>query len=145
VKTSQSKVSKKESRPVTIKSATDALIQHWVYDALTLLNDCAVALERITQLLIKLEERPEWLEGCEQDAMKEVSEFISFIEEWDSLARKRLTNALVCPDKVEFHLRKILKAINMPTPDKKKILRRWLRDCQMEPRIVEIARLYWDQ
>jgi hypothetical protein len=110
-----------------------------------LLNDCAVALERIAQLLTQLERRPEWLDGHETEIMKEISEFVSFIREWNSLAHEHLSETLVCPDEVEFRLETLLKATNMPVREKKRTRRHWsTQDSSLEPPIVAIARRYWD-
>ncbi|WP_271518465.1 hypothetical protein [Bradyrhizobium sp. CCBAU 53380] len=129
----------------TIKEALEALTEHWIYDAVQLLNDCAVGLERATQLLSQLQTRPEWLAGNEQKVMKEISQLVLFIKDWEALAHERLTDALVCPDEVEFRLEALLKASSMPARDKKKIRGRWSEgDTNMEPPIVDIARRHWN-
>lgn len=128
-----------------INSVKESLREHWIYDSVQLFSDCAIALERITQLLVQLEKRPEWIKGHETEIMKEVSEFSSFIKKWDSLAHKRLTVDLLCPDEVEFHLEELLKATSMPVPEKKKMRRCWSnKDSDLEPPIVDIARGNWD-
>jgi hypothetical protein len=128
-----------------IKEAREALIEHWVYDAVQLLNDCALGLERATQLLMQLEERPEWIAGNEQKITKELSKLISFTKDWEALAHDRLTDALVCPDEVEFRLEALLEASGMPAHGRDKLRRRWSeQDSNMEPPIVDIARRHWD-
>jgi hypothetical protein len=147
VNTKQTTAINKQQLPITIKGAIEALKEHWVFDTVQLLNNCAVALERITRLLTQLERRSDWLNGHEPKIMKEISEFVLFIKEWETLAHERLTDALVCPDEIEFRLESLLKATNMPERKQEKMRRHWSTEdnlSSLEPPIVEIARRYWD-
>ena len=132
----------KKQLPNLIKDTIEALREHWVYDAVQLLNDSAVGLHRIEDLLTELHERPEWSKGCEAEIIEQVSDFVSFIKDWEALAHKRLSDSLVCPHEVEYRLDKLLKATKMPLPKKKRLRRRWSAD-SLEPLIVTIARRSW--
>lgn len=141
--TQQTKTTNKTELAKSIREAIEGLKEHWVYDAVQLLNDSAVALQRIEQLLKRLQREPEWLAGREPKLMKEVSELVLFIKEWDSLAHERLTESLVCPDEVESRLRSLLRATNVPIRVRKKMRRRWSTEDSLsllEPAIVDIAR-----
>ena len=138
----QAKTTKKQQLPNTLKEAIEALDEHWVYDAVQLFNNSAVALQRIERLLTRLARKPEWLVGSEPGIMKEISEFVLFIREWDRLARKRIA-PLLCTDEIESCLEDLLKAINMPVREKRRLRRHWSTedDCSsLEPPIVTSAR-----
>jgi hypothetical protein len=138
-------IDQQETLSVAIKGCLHSLKEHWVYDAVQLLNDCAIALERIREFVTKLEEHPEWFEGRESEAMKEIAAIASFIKEWESVSQKCVTEALLCPDVIESNLEALMKSVNIPATEKKRMLRRWsAEDLELEPPIVTIARKYWD-
>ena len=91
----------------TIRDLTQALEGHWVYDAVQLFNDCAVALNRMHSVLDDLEARADRLADREQDISNELEKLRRFFGKWDIEAGLHL-DSLVCPNEVEFRLEELL-------------------------------------
>lgn len=137
---------KNQSRKA-IKGDIEALKEHWIYDAVQLPNDGAVAIQRIGQPLERLERTPDWLNGHEAKVLKESCELTLFIKEWESSAHKHLGASVVYPDEVKFRLENPLKVINMPPHKKETLQHRWSREDSLssfEPSLVAAALRSWD-
>jgi hypothetical protein len=107
-----------------INQAIKSLDEHWVYDAVALFSDCAVAITRISRLLNQLKTRPNKAIGREREILKEVGECVQFIREWKSVANEHFIAPLACPDEVEFRLQSLREAANLSARERARMRRR---------------------
>lgn len=85
------------------------LREHWVFDVVELLSDCAVATHRISELLSEIKRKPNQVvdRRAFNSALKQFSEYEQY---WGKLAKQARGERFARPDVLEWHLSQLRDA-----------------------------------
>jgi hypothetical protein len=92
-----------------IDQAINRLEGHWVHDVAELFADCSEAVSKLEAVLRQLKQQSGESVKKNAELGPKIRELAIFLKRWEALADKQLTEQIVCPHEVEFHLESIKK------------------------------------
>jgi hypothetical protein len=92
-----------------IDQAIHGLKGHWVHDVAVLFADCSKAVCKLEEILHQLKQQSGKSSRKNAKLGPNIRELVMFLKRWEALGDKKLSEQLVCPDEVEFHLECIRK------------------------------------